>query len=94
MNNNRIRILLQAIGWLASVACLVYVLSYLVKRSNSVMNNKENPDYIGMQSPEIHDGKMTPEVLLALGRISDPQLSPDGQYILYGRGGSQREQLA
>ncbi len=84
MNNNRIRILLQAIGWLASVACLVYVLSYLVKRSNSVMNNKENPDYIGMQSPEIHDGKMTPEVLLALGRISDPQLSPDGQYILYG----------
>lgn len=27
---------------------------------------------------------MTPETLLSLGRISDPQLSPDGRTILYG----------
>ena len=27
---------------------------------------------------------MTPESLLALGRLSDPQLSPDGTRILYG----------
>ena len=27
---------------------------------------------------------MTPEVLLSLGRLSDPQLSPDGKTILYG----------
>ena len=33
---------------------------------------------------EINDGVMTPEVLLALGRLSDPQLSPDGSTILYG----------
>ena len=33
---------------------------------------------------DIQDGVMTPEVLLALGRISDPQLSPDGSKILYG----------
>ena len=33
---------------------------------------------------EINDGVMTPEVLLALGRVSDPQLSPDGSIILYG----------
>ncbi len=33
---------------------------------------------------EINDGVMTPEVLLALGRLSDPQLSPDGNTILYG----------
>ena len=26
----------------------------------------------------------TPECLLSLGRVSDPQLSPDGNYILYG----------
>ena len=32
----------------------------------------------------IEDGKMTPEVLLAFGRLSDPQMSPDGEYILYG----------
>ncbi|MCR5519271.1 MAG: hypothetical protein K6F21_02970, partial [Bacteroidales bacterium] len=33
---------------------------------------------------EITDGVMTPEVLLAFGRLSDPQLSPDGSTILYG----------
>ena len=32
----------------------------------------------------IKDGVMTPEVLLSLGRLSDPQLSPDGSKILYG----------
>ena len=32
----------------------------------------------------VTDGQMTPEVLLALGRLSDPQVSPDGKYILYG----------
>ena len=32
----------------------------------------------------VEDGKMTPEVLLAFGRMSDPQMSPDGEYILYG----------
>ena len=32
----------------------------------------------------IEDGKMTPEALLAFGRLSDPQMSPDGEYILYG----------
>lgn len=30
------------------------------------------------------DGKMTPEALLALGRLSDPQVSPNGKWILYG----------
>ncbi|MBR2146975.1 MAG: peptidase S9, partial [Muribaculaceae bacterium] len=32
---------------------------------------------------EIKDGKFTPEVLLSLGRVSDPQVSPDGKRILY-----------
>ena len=37
----------------------------------------------GNQAIEIKDGKFTPEVLLALGRVSDPQLSPDGTRILF-----------
>ncbi|MBR6416125.1 MAG: S9 family peptidase [Bacteroidales bacterium] len=41
-------------------------------------------DYIGPAEITIADGKMTPEVLLSFGRLSDPQLSPDGKYILYG----------
>ena len=31
---------------------------------------------------EIVDGKFTPEIMLRLGRVSDPQLSPDGKKIL------------
>ena len=40
--------------------------------------------YIGPSDIKIEDGRMTPEVLLSLGRLSDPQLSPDGHWILYG----------
>ena len=40
--------------------------------------------YIGKSEIVIEDGKMTPEALLAFGRLSDPQVSPDGKYILYG----------
>ncbi len=40
--------------------------------------------YIGRSEIRIADGHMTPEALLAFGRISDPQVSPDGTKILYG----------
>ncbi len=45
---------------------------------------KPQKGYIGPSDPVIEDGRMTPEVLLSLGRLSDPQLSPDGKTILYG----------
>ena len=45
---------------------------------------KEDSGYIGRSDIRIEDGVMTPEALLALGRLSDPQLSPDGSQILYG----------
>ena len=40
--------------------------------------------YIGPSDITIEDGVMTPETLLELGRLSDPQISPDGTKILYG----------
>ncbi len=43
-----------------------------------------NEGYIGRSEIQIKDGKMTPEALLALGRLSDPNVSPDGKLILYG----------
>lgn len=46
--------------------------------------NTRNEGYIGRSEIRIADGKMTPEALLALGRLSDPQVSPDGKHILYG----------
>ena len=45
---------------------------------------KPQKGYIGPSDLQITDGHMTPEVLLSLGRLSDPQLSPDGKTILYG----------
>ena len=45
---------------------------------------KPQQGYIGPSDIQITDGRMTPEVLLSLGRLSDPQLSPDGKTILYG----------
>ena len=45
---------------------------------------KPQKGYIGPSDIRIEDGRMTPEVLLSLGRLSDPQLSPDGKTILYG----------
>ena len=50
-------------------------------------NNAEmKPDkaYVGPSSLQVEGGHMTPELLLSLGRLSDPQLSPDGKTILYG----------
>jgi len=45
---------------------------------------QEDSGYIGASGIQVEDGVMTPETLLALGRLSDPQLSPDGSKILYG----------
>ena len=47
-------------------------------------NKKEEGGYIGQSDVRIEDGRFTPETLLSLGRLSDPQLSPDGTRILYG----------
>ena len=50
-------------------------------------NSSENPQedgFIGRSEIQVENGHMTPEVLLAFGRLSDPQVSPDGKHILYG----------
>ena len=44
----------------------------------------EGSGYIGPSELKIEDGVMTPETLLSLGRLSDPQISPDGSLVLYG----------
>ena len=51
-----------------------------------VMSCSQNSEsgYVGVSDIQIEKGVMTPETLLALGRLSDPQLSPDGSKILYG----------
>ena len=50
----------------------------------SCTTKQNESGYVGPSDITITDGVMTPEVLLSLGRLSDPQLSPDGTRILYG----------
>jgi len=44
---------------------------------------KDNSPIIGKQNPEIINGRMTPEVLWAFGRVGGLQVSPDGKRVLY-----------
>lgn len=57
----------------------------ITKFINSMNNSKKSgPEYIGQSTMTVDNGRMSPEMLLSFGRLSDPQLSPDGKYILYG----------
>ena len=62
------------------------ILMSLMAAMLSISTFAQQPEkgYIGPSDIKISNGVMTPETLLALGRLSDPQLSPDGKYILYG----------
>ncbi len=52
-----------------------------MRKGNETLSSE---GYIGRSEIVIEDGKMGPEALLAFGRLSDPQVSPDGSHILYG----------
>lgn len=56
----------------------------IIAALSGCMKKSDESGYIGPQQPSIENGVMTPEAMLALGRLSDPQLSPDGNKILYG----------
>lgn len=47
-------------------------------------NKADNAPLIERPTPTISDGRLTPEVLYSLARISDAKLSPDGTRVLYG----------
>ncbi len=71
-------IILTAVS-VAVAAVVLIVMGIFAKEKESAGNG-----FIGKSEIRIEDGKMTPEVLLAFGRLSDPQLSPDGKKLLYG----------
>ena len=74
MNRNR---LLK----IAYIALATFAGTTFMKAEN---NGLPAEGYIGRSEIRIQDGRMTPEALLAFGRLSDPQVSPDGKNILYG----------
>ena len=66
---------------IAALAAIVIGLFIFMKQDKIEISSG---GYIGRSEIAIEDGKMGPEALLAFGRMSDPQVSPDGKYILYG----------
>ena len=50
----------------------------------SCSDSNDGQGYIGAPEIQVGDGTLTPEIMLSLGRVSDPQLSPDKTMILYG----------
>lgn len=67
------------------ICAAAFLIGYgLTYAFNSFMKpNKTEKSYIGRSDIKIEDGVMTPQALLAMGRLSGPQLSPDGARILY-----------
>ena len=65
----------------AALAAIAIGVFWFMKKDRHEISSE---GYIGRSGIVIEDGKMSPEALLALGRMSDPQVSPDGKHILYG----------
>lgn len=51
---------------------------------NGSGNNQPETGIITKKPIEVINGHFTPEIMHQLGKVSDPQLSPDGSKILYG----------
>lgn len=62
-------------------ACLAGTVFYF---ASDMKEKKPSDGYVGKSEIKVEGGRMTPETLLSFGRLSDPQMSPDGGYILYG----------
>ena len=70
----------RTIASILLLAALATGVITLMKKSQTT----QEEGFIGKSEIVVENGHMTPEVLLALGRLSDPQMSPDGKHILYG----------
>ena len=75
---------MKTIRTTAGFAALAAIAAGIIIFMKNSTNTESEDGFIGKSRIEISDGQMTPEVLLAFGRMSDPQVSPDGRYILYG----------
>ena len=69
------------VGSLILLTAVAIGIVMFMKKGNSAISSE---GYIAKSEIIVEDGKMTPEVLLAFGRLSDPQVSPDGKKIFYG----------
>ena len=68
-------------GGIAIMIGLMAITAGCMEKKKEILSSE---GFIGRSEIVIEDGHMSPEALLAFGRLSDPQVSPDGRYILYG----------
>ena len=52
--------------------------------TQEIKKAEETAPIIGRSEIKVPDGRMTPEVLYSMARVSDALLSPDGSKVLYG----------
>lgn len=71
-------------GKIVSFTALAVIAIGILMFMKNGKNDLSSEGYIGRSTITVEDGKMSPEVLLAFGRLSDPQVSLDGEHILYG----------
>ena len=78
----------QNIKTIIKIGCAAAVIAVASLSISSIMANKKTvltkEGHIAKSEIVIENGVMTPEALLAFGRMSDPQVSHDGKHILYG----------
>lgn len=81
----------KAAAGAGSILLLLIIILAVVDRGSGFtekiiddMKDSKTPEYIGKPDIKAADGKMTPEILLSFGKLSDPQVSPDGTKILFG----------
>ena len=71
----------KTLAGIGALAIAAFATITIMKNSSA---NPQEDGFIGRSEITVENGHMTPEVLLAFGRLSDPQVSPDGKHILYG----------
>ena len=73
-------------NWSKLILKLAIIAGIIIALFSFIMTDKKetfsSEGYIGKSEITVTDGKMTPEVLLSFGRLSDPQVSPDGRHIM------------
>lgn len=75
---------LNIIAVLAVCAAAGYGIGTAISQIMKAPKEEKGGSYIGRSDYKVENGEMTARTLLELGRVSDPQLSPDGSRILYG----------
>ncbi|MCQ2153620.1 MAG: S9 family peptidase [Bacteroidales bacterium] len=68
------------------IIVLIIAIGYFAGYGLGKATMKISKNHISPEPPEVVGGRMTPEVMLAMGRLSSPALSPDGSRIVYSLG--------